>query len=86
MSHRNGKTKIILLIGEMGSGKSHLGRGIARDLDYLFIEGDELARPEIRQLRSRPEGWRWVKYWLLNKPFFQRPRGPHTVLINSGMP
>lgn len=26
-----------------------------------------------RQLLSRPNGWRWVLYWLINKPFFQKP-------------
>lgn len=153
--------KVIILFGEMGSGKSYLGKKLADKLNYLFIEGDAFASDEmgaaiaglkrinnkmiddlifdldaavrlvaelepelkgvvvsqalyqehhretlmkswrdigyavecgwvrtpmlqhIRQLVSRPKGWRWVVYWLLSKPFFQRPTHPHTVLMNA---
>lgn len=27
----------------------------------------------LKQLWSRPKGLKWVLYWLLNKPFFQKP-------------
>ena len=27
----------------------------------------------MRQIYSRPRGFRWVLYWLMNKPFFQKP-------------
>lgn len=27
----------------------------------------------LKQLWSRPKGFKWVLYWLLNKPFFQKP-------------
>lgn len=34
----------------------------------------------VRQLLKRKRGWRWVLYWLVNKPFFQRPAHKHRVL------
>jgi gluconate kinase len=27
----------------------------------------------VRNLLTRPKGLRWVYYWLINKPFFQKP-------------
>lgn len=27
----------------------------------------------LRQIWSRPNGFRWVLYWLMNKPFFEKP-------------
>lgn len=27
----------------------------------------------FKQIYSRPNGFRWVLYWLMNKPFFQKP-------------
>lgn len=27
----------------------------------------------MKQLLTRSRGWRWVTYWLMNKPFFQKP-------------
>ncbi len=27
----------------------------------------------LKQLYSRPKGLRWILYWLMNKPFFQKP-------------
>lgn len=27
----------------------------------------------IQNLLTRQDGWKWVLYWLLNKPFFQKP-------------
>ncbi len=150
--------KVIILIGEMGSGKSHVGRLMAEDRGFEFIEGDELAGPEmaaairdlkrityemvddlvermanlvysyklrgfpgvvlsqalyrekhrrnlkflleranievtflwvrvpffqhVRQLLSRRGGPRWIFYWLLSKPFFQRPKHEHVRYLN----
>ena len=34
----------------------------------------------IRQLLKRPQGWKWLAYWLLNKPFFQKPSHPYLEL------
>lgn len=141
--------KVHILVGEMGSGKSYLGKQLAKSLDYRFIEGDALAGPSmkramdtfgiitkemidalvgsialavrsdvnasgfvvsqalymkrhrdrlkelleragfevtfywvktplrqhVRQLLSRPGGWRWIVYWLMSKPFWQKPKG-----------
>ena len=27
----------------------------------------------LKQIYSRPKGFRWALYWLINKPFFQKP-------------
>lgn len=156
------KKLIILLFGEMGSGKSYLAKSCAPP-EMEFVEGDELV-PEymreavgkfkpvtadmrkglvknlkytvakiardtagmgvvvsqalyrdedrrelldywhneccfavtayyvktgsrwqnMRQLLKRPNGWRWVAYWLGSKPWFQEPTHSHIVLRNNG--
>lgn len=38
----------------------------------------------MKQLLQRPNGWRWVAYWLASKPFFQEPTHSHIVLRNNG--
>lgn len=32
----------------------------------------------LKQIYSRPRGLRWVLYWLLNKPFFEKPSHNYT--------
>lgn len=42
-----------------------------------------LATPffqNMAQLWSRDNGLKWILYWLLNKPFFQKLKTPHEVL------
>lgn len=34
----------------------------------------------VYQLLHRPDGFRWVSYWLRNKRFFERPTHEHTVI------
>lgn len=35
----------------------------------------------LKQIYSRPKGLRWVLYWLMNKPFFQKPtKTPHSII------
>lgn len=34
----------------------------------------------MRQLLSRPKGIRWVLYWLMNKPYFERPTHQHVEI------
>jgi len=34
----------------------------------------------IRQLLKRKDGLRWVWYWLINKPFFQKPTHHYSVI------
>lgn len=36
----------------------------------------------IQNLLTRPSGWKWALYWLINKPFFQRPTHPHQLFYN----
>jgi gluconate kinase len=36
----------------------------------------------IRNLLTRDNGWRWVYYWLINKPFFQKPTHESQIFLN----
>lgn len=36
----------------------------------------------IENLFTRPNGWKWFLYWLINKPFFQKPTHPYQEVIN----
>jgi len=36
----------------------------------------------IRNLLTRENGWKWVYYWLINKPFFQKPTHSHQIAYN----
>jgi gluconate kinase len=36
----------------------------------------------IQNLLSRENGWKWVVYWLFNKPFFQKPTHAHDLWRN----
>lgn len=36
----------------------------------------------IRNLLTRPNGWKWAAYWLLNKPWFQGPTHEHSIFHN----
>lgn len=37
----------------------------------------------LRQIYSRKNGLRWVFYWLMNKPFFQKPTHYYNKIPNS---
>jgi len=139
---------VIILFGEMGSGKNYWGEQLARELNYTFYDGDLVATQEViervtrfemldrelvlqlvnrlcdavmemvpetnglvvaqalyfdedrryierrlteqgynvsfrwirtpfwrnlKQIYTRPDGLRWVIYWLQNKSWFQEP-------------
>jgi gluconate kinase len=34
----------------------------------------------LSQLWSRPKGLQWIWYWLINKPFFQKPTHPYALI------
>lgn len=36
----------------------------------------------IQNLLTRENGWKWVFYWLINKPFFQKPKHEHDIFYN----
>lgn len=36
----------------------------------------------FQNLLTRKDGWKWVCYWLLNKPFFQKPKFDHQIFYN----
>lgn len=36
----------------------------------------------IQNLFTRKDGWKWFCYWLLNKPFFQKPKYSHDIWYN----
>ncbi len=146
---------VIILIGEMGSGKTYSGKKLSKELDSAFFDGDTVATPRmvervskfkpldkdiiddyvynhlgpeifnraeeghlvvaqalyrnehrlwirrqleerghrvffwlvdtnfltnLFQLWGRTKGLRWIMYWFLNKPFFQKPNFPHEVI------
>ena len=36
----------------------------------------------MQNLLTRKDGWKWTLYWLLNKPFFQKPTHEHQLFYN----
>ena len=36
----------------------------------------------FKQIQSRPNGWRWVLYWLMSKPFFQKPTHEYQLVAH----
>lgn len=36
----------------------------------------------LQGLLGRPNGWKWALYWLINKPFFQKPTHDHQIFPN----
>ena len=36
----------------------------------------------LRNILARKDGWKWVLYWLINKPFFQKPTHQHHIFPN----
>jgi len=36
----------------------------------------------FENLLGRDNGWKWVFYWLFNKPFFQKPTHDHQIAYN----
>lgn len=46
------------------------------DVSFLWVKPSFWRN--LKQIYSRPHGLRWVLYWLLNKPFFQKPEHNYT--------
>lgn len=44
---------------------------MAYEVEFIWIRTGFFRN--LRQLLSRPNGWRWVGYWLMNKPWFRWP-------------
>ena len=36
----------------------------------------------VKNLLTRQDGWKWIMYWLINKPFFQTPTHEYQILYN----
>lgn len=36
----------------------------------------------FQNLLTRKDGWKWALYWLINKPFFQKPTHDHQIFYN----
>lgn len=45
--------EVIILFGEMGSGKNYWGEKIAKEKDYQFFDGDDVILPEMLEYVSR---------------------------------
>lgn len=41
------------------------------DVKFVWIRPSFFRN--MKQIYSRPRGFRWVLYWLMNKPWFQKP-------------
>lgn len=48
------------------------------DVSFVWIKTPFVQN--LEQLLKRQQGWKWVAYWLFNKPFFQKPTHAHEVL------
>ena len=52
-------SEVIILFGEMGSGKNYWGSKIAKKKGYLFVDGDDFILPEmldvVKRFRPIPE-------------------------------
>lgn len=44
---------IIILFGEMGSGKNYWGAKIAKEKGYLFVDGDDFILPEMLDIVTK---------------------------------
>ena len=47
------ESKIIVLMGVSGCGKSLIGKALARDLSFEFVEGDEFHTSENKEKMNR---------------------------------
>lgn len=58
---------------------------VLRELGYV-VEFVWIKAPffkNLKQIYSREKGLRWVFYWLINKPFFQKPTHYYNKVPNS---
>jgi len=46
-------SEVIILFGEMGSGKNYWGAKIAEDKGYLFVDGDDFILPEMLDIVTK---------------------------------
>lgn len=37
----------------------------------------------VQNLLTRDNGWKWVLYWFINKPFFQKPTHDYQIFYNT---
>ena len=84
------------IIDKAGGGDIVVSQALYLDEDRLWLESilaeHHLAVHwvwvktgffmHVRNLLTRKERWRWVGYWLMNTPFFQKPSHKHEVFRN----
>lgn len=54
------------------------------DCEFILIKTPFFQH--IRQLFSRPNKWRWIFNMLVSKPWFNRPKVPHKIVLNQYNP
>lgn len=89
---------IAAAVDQLGDGgvllvSQALYRNADRDDLKVFLEsqGHEVVfmwvkttwQQNIENLLTRKDGWKWVWYWLINKPFFQKPSHPYVLIENN---
>ena len=50
------------------------------EIEFCWVKCGNISN--IMHLWSRPQKMQWIWYWLINKPFFQKPSHPHQILFN----
>jgi shikimate kinase len=75
----------IILIGFMGSGKTSIGRKLARKLNYTFIDSDEwIATQENQTIASIFENKGETYFRELEYAFIQSLHGKTEIVLSTG--
>jgi shikimate kinase len=75
----------IILIGFMGSGKTSIGRKLARKLNYTFIDSDEwIATQENQTITSIFESKGETYFRELEYAFIQSLHGKNEIVLSTG--
>ena len=80
----NPKYNSIVLIGMPGSGKSTIGKRLAEELDYIFIDGDELIEKKIGDRQDFLEQFGNKAYLELEEEVFEHINLENSVISPGG--
>lgn len=76
--------KSIVLIGMPGSGKSTIGKRLAEELDYIFIDGDKLIENKIGDRQEFLEQFGTKAYLELEEKVFEGINLKNSVISPGG--
>ena len=80
----NSKYNSIVLIGMPGSGKSTIGKRLAEELGYIFIDGDELIENKIGDRQKFLEQFGTKAYLELEEEVFEHIGLENSVISPGG--